>query len=82
MINNWDYTRLVECLAGPGGADRVFATRVRTVGEFQAALERATTVEHGKLCFIEAVIDKDDAAAGLLNLGSSAAARAMRPPAH
>ena len=78
-IKNWDYVGLVNALDNGGGG--AFAARATTEEEFAAAMAEACGAQAEKLCFIEAVVHRDDCSMELLEWGSLVAKANSRPPA-
>ncbi|KAG7674915.1 hypothetical protein Ndes2526B_g07757 [Nannochloris sp. 'desiccata'] len=90
VLNNWDYVGLVNAMNNKKIGDEtdinkscsgLFAVRVTTEDELIAAL-RITQETEGmnSLCFIEAVVHKDDCSRELLEWGSLVSRSNSRPP--
>ena len=95
VLHNWDYVGLVHALnntkqkkesssGGGGNGEKeksgVFAVRVETEEELIAALKKTQESEKNALCFIEAVVHKDDCSRDLLEWGSLVSSSNSRPP--
>lgn len=76
-IKNWDYAGLMDVLNAEDG--KGWSTRVGTVGELDAAIEKALAHEGGP-SLIELTIDRDDCSKELLEWGSRVAAVNSAPP--
>lgn len=76
LINNWNYADLVRVFNGNHGKARSF--KVTTCQELLDAIKEAT--QSDVLCFIEAVLDKDDCNKNLLEWGARVATYNGRPP--
>jgi pyruvate decarboxylase len=65
---------------GTGGTSSVFAVRVTTEEELVAAIRETNEKYSDSLCFIEAVVHKDDCSRELLEWGSLVSRSNSRPP--
>ncbi|XP_022978120.1 pyruvate decarboxylase 1-like [Cucurbita maxima] len=78
VIKNWDYTGLVEAMHNQNG--NCWTTKVETEEELVKAIEMATGDKNECLCFIEAIVHRDDTSKELLDFGNKLAATNSRPP--
>jgi pyruvate decarboxylase len=81
VLNNWDYVGLVNAMNSSnksGGG--LFAVRVATEEELITALRTARESEKKSLCFIEAIVHKDDCSRELLEWGNLVSRSNSRPP--
>lgn len=78
VLKSWDYVKLVEAMDAGEGA--IFAARVKTEEELVAALDTVQNEGAEKLCFIEAVVHKDDCTKELLEWGRLVSVSNSRPP--
>lgn len=69
IINNWNYTKLVDVFNGTKGAGLGFL--VKTEGDLERAITKAE--KNNGACLIECVIDRDDCNKNLLMWGSHVA---------
>ncbi|WP_269542752.1 thiamine pyrophosphate-dependent enzyme [Cerasicoccus fimbriatus] len=76
-IKNWDYAGLMNVFNAEDG--KGWSTRVGTVGELDAAIEKALAHEGGP-SLIELTIDRDDCSKELLEWGTRVAAVNSAPP--
>lgn len=76
VINNWNYSQLVDVFNGEHGTAEAFKASTH-----QALLDAIEQVKKSKsLCFIEVFLDKDDCNKNLLEWGARVAAYNGRPP--
>jgi len=89
VLNNWDYVGLVNAMYNKKKGDDsngnksgggLYAVRVTTEEELLAALRTAQESEKESLCFIEAVVHKDDCSRDLLEFGTLVSRSNSRPP--
>ncbi|GMH27132.1 hypothetical protein Nepgr_028975 [Nepenthes gracilis] len=78
IIKNWDYTGVVN--AFHNGEGKCWKTKVQTEDELTAAIATAREAEKDSLCFIEAIVHKDDTSKELLEWGSRVSDANSRPP--
>ncbi|KAG6603573.1 Pyruvate decarboxylase 1, partial [Cucurbita argyrosperma subsp. argyrosperma] len=78
VIKNWNYTALVEAMHNQTG--NCWTTKVETEEELVKAIEMATGDKNECLCFIEAIVHRDDTSKELLDFGNKLAATNSRPP--
>ena len=78
VLKSWDYVKLVESMDADQG--NIIATKVTTEEELVAALEVVQGEGAEKLCFIEAVVHKDDCTKELLEWGRLVSKSNSRPP--
>ena len=80
-IQKWNHVDLIKAFGGGDDNNTAFAVCVQTEEELMAALKE---VVHGaavdKLCFIEAVLHKDDCSKELLEWGNLVSRHNSRPP--
>ncbi|CAI0445015.1 unnamed protein product [Linum tenue] len=78
VIKNWNYTAFVNAIHN--GEGKCWTSKVRTEHELVEAIAKATSEHKDSLCFIEAVVHKDDTSKELLEWGSRVASANSRPP--
>ncbi|CAK9319855.1 unnamed protein product [Citrullus colocynthis] len=78
VIKNWDYTALVDAMHNQNG--NCWTAKVQTEEELVKAIEIASRDRGDCLCFIEAIVHRDDTSKELLEFGNKLAAINGRPP--
>lgn len=78
VIKNWNYTGFVKAIHN--GVGKCWTAKVRTEDELVEAIGKATGEEKDSLCFIEALVHKDDTSKELLEWGSRVSAANSRAP--
>ncbi|XP_074592685.1 pyruvate decarboxylase 1-like [Curcuma longa] len=78
VIKNWNYTGLVDAINN--GAGKCWTCKVNTEEELEEAISTATGEKKDCLCFIEAIVHKDDTSKELLEWGSRVSSANSRPP--
>ncbi|XP_074592684.1 pyruvate decarboxylase 1-like [Curcuma longa] len=78
VIKNWNYTGLVDAINN--GAGKCWTCKVNTEEELEEAISTATREKKDYLCFIEAIVHKDDTSKELLEWGSRVSSANSRPP--
>ncbi|XP_022144022.1 pyruvate decarboxylase 1-like [Momordica charantia] len=78
VIKNWDYTLLVDAMNNHVG--KCWTTKVETEAELVQAIETSMRDQNDCLCFIEAIVHRDDTSKELLEFGNTLDAIISRPP--
>ncbi|KGN54657.2 pyruvate decarboxylase 1 [Cucumis sativus] len=78
IIKNWDYCALVDAMHNHNG--NCWTRKVQTEEQLVKAIEIATRDHNDCLCFIEAIVHRDDTSKELLEFGNKLAEMNSRPP--
>ncbi|KAJ3693815.1 hypothetical protein LUZ60_009295 [Juncus effusus] len=78
VIKNWNYTAFVESI--DNGEGKCWTAKVTCEEELKEAIETAIGPKKNCLCFIEAIVHKDDTSKELLEWGSRVSVANSRPP--
>ncbi|XP_022144024.1 pyruvate decarboxylase 1-like [Momordica charantia] len=68
IIKNWDYTAFVHAMRNHDG--KCWTAKVQTEEELMIAIETAIEDQKDSLCFIEAIVHRDDTSKELLGFGN------------